>query len=157
LVDGLVPVSSMQMSVGKRLKSYVKHCMKKTPKVRVFKDIQDIYSARKVATPSMPEDAIHRIMARQSKQTDGGGWQLLSDPLLNAPSSMMFSNEEISELVQEISCEVVFFRADDPFYESYRVQSQPYLDLMKKLKTIPISGSHYIHFEFPQEIASSIS
>ena len=151
-----MPVSSMQMTVGKRLKSFIQQCLKETSKERSFKSINDIYSARKIATPSMPLEAIHKVMTRQSQKLEDGSWKLLSDPLLNAPSPMMFSDKEILELVKAITCEVVFFRADDPLYESYRIQSEPYLNLIQNLKMIVISGSHYIHFESPQKIASSI-
>ncbi len=156
LIDGLVPVPSMQKSIHDRLASYVKYCIKSTFKDRAFKNQADIFIARKMATPSMPDSAVQAVMIRQCRQLDDGSWKLLSDPFLSVPSAMTFSENEVSNLVENVSCDVVFFRADDPYYEKYHMLSQPHLSKIKKLDEIPISGSHYIHFECPEKIAGLI-
>ena len=122
--------------------------------LRVFADLDVAVQARRAAG-GLTQDAAQRLVERGARAGDGG-WVWSSDPRLRLATSVRSDESHIRAWLAAIECPVLVLLADPPPPFLPRELAAARLACLRDARMHALPGSHHLHMETPQVLASYI-
>ncbi len=153
LIDCMGPVSSYPKYFQKRYQDHFKYLSTRTGKKKVYKSIKKAAKARYGARSidKMQYKSAKLLVERALVETNGGyTWR--SDPDLNVPSPMFWTEPYVLEMIKLIECETLFIKPDDGYMKHY-YRNPKREKALQNLEILKIPGRHHIHLDDPKHVA----
>ena len=154
LLDTLGPFSATPDSTTERLrKSLAKN--RKTPRSpRPYPSINDMVAARQKNSEISESSA--RSLCERSARKVGDHYEWRSDPALNWVSSLVMTDEQAMDFLQNIDAPLLSFMAIPAPPWSSAEKNAACKKIMAHGRHIEIEGHHHFHMDNPDQIAGTI-
>ena len=120
---------------------------------KVYDSFSSLVKVRMKANHLNAEQA-QPLVERGSKQTQNG-WQWSFDPRITQSSSFYYAEKEVLHLLKQIQCPVLVIAGEEGIFKG-RAYYQARLKNITKLSFKTLKGSHHVHIQYPEIVASSI-
>jgi pimeloyl-ACP methyl ester carboxylesterase len=154
MLDTMGPVSVTAESSADRLRrSLFKSRMEKQP-LRQYRSIEEMVAARRRYS-DLSETAARLICERSAHKVDDH-YEWTSDPALNWISSLVMTNEQALDFLQNIELPVLSMTAthEAPWSSSAKLEERKLAIAHGRHETV--TGHHHFHMDEPEKIAETI-
>jgi pimeloyl-ACP methyl ester carboxylesterase len=154
LLDSMGPISVSAQSTAERLQRSLVKNRRGPSQVRRFDSIDKMIQARRVVS-GMSEGAASLICERASRQA-GSQFEWRSDPALNWISSLVMTDEQALDLVNNIQAPVLTFTVteDSPWSSPAKLEARR--QALAHGKHEILKGHHHFHMDDPGQIAEPV-
>lgn len=154
MLDALGPISVTAKGSTERLRrSLFKNRMKRSPP-RQFSSIDAMVKAR--SEYSGLSDTASRLICERSARQTGNHYEWKSDPALNWISSLIMTDDQALDFLQNIEAPVLSLMAtpDAPWSSEQKTAARKKAIAHGRYETI--AGHHHFHMDIPEQIAETI-
>lgn len=154
-IDGLTPIVDEKQNHAERYVKFLQMGERLSQQPNsIFEKIEDALARRSAATPEVAAHLLLPIVQRNLRKTPAG-WQWRHDPRLKLHAPWRMSISQVMSYLVRVSCPIFMMKA----IPGFQIPDYPYKDFMaqlRQLKVMEVPGSHYLHLEHPDFVASHI-
>lgn len=154
LLDSMGPISVSADSTAERLQRSLVKNRRGPSRIRRFDSIDKMIQARRVVS-GMSEGAASLICQRASRQT-GSQFEWRSDPALNWVSSLVMTDEQALDLVNNIQAPALTFTVTEDSPWSSRAKLEARRQALIHGRHEKLKGHHHFHMDDPGQIAETV-
>lgn len=155
LIEALGPLSSVK---GRAVNQFDQHMSDRirfrTRKIPIYKGIDTMVDLR-LASGGIERSSVEILMQRGTKKHEEGyTWR--TDPRLRMKSSLRMCEEQIQEFLGQITAPTLLIEGSEGVFHKmdyFRDRKK----CIKNLKTITLTGGHYLHLDNPEPVAQEIN
>ncbi len=154
LLDTLGPISVSAESSTERLRRSLKKNRRGSRGSRQFQSVDEMIAAR-CRTSDFSEEAARMICERSVKQIDDH-FEWRSDPALNWVSSLVMTDQQAMNFLQNIEAPVLSIMATPESAWSSAEKNTARRQALAQGRHLTIPGHHHFHMDEPERIAQTI-
>jgi pimeloyl-ACP methyl ester carboxylesterase len=154
LLDSMGPISVSAEGTAERLQRSLVKDRRGPSRIRRFDSIDKMVQARRVVS-GMSEAAARLICDRASRQA-GHQFEWRSDPALNWISSLVMTDEQALDLVNNIQAPALTFTVTEDSPWSSRAKLEARRQAIAHGRHEILKGNHHFHMDDPGQIAETI-
>jgi pimeloyl-ACP methyl ester carboxylesterase len=154
MLDAMGPISVGAEGTAERLRRSLVKNRRGPSKVRRFDSIDQMVQARRQVS-GLSEAASRLICTRAARQTDSH-FEWRSDPALNWVSSLVMTDEQALDLVNNIQSPALTFTVTEDSPWSSRAKLEARRQAIAHGRHEILKGNHHFHMDDPGQIAETI-